>query len=61
MIIEYEGNEYETVINKPIIKGDLYFDCMVHEIRVCESYICFDPWSLKMVLKEKKSENEKKD
>ena len=48
MKIEHEGNVYETVINKPIIKGDLYFDCMVNEVRECNSFICFDPWSLKM-------------
>ena len=55
MIIEYEGNTYETVINKPINQGDLYYDCMVHEIKECKSFICFDPWSLKL----EKVQNEK--
>ena len=56
MIIEHEGNIYETVITKPIMNGDLYYDCMVHEVKECKSFICFDPWSLKMELK--KEENE---
>ena len=54
MIIEHEGKVYETVITKPINEGDLYFDCMVHEVKKCKSFICFDPWSLK--LEEKKDE-----
>lgn len=62
MIIEHEGKEYETVISKPIHKGDLYYDCMIHKIKECQSFICFDPWSLKMELKEKTiTENEKVD
>ena len=56
MIIEYEGNIYETVISKPIKQGDLYFDCMVNEVKECQSFICFDPWSLKMELKNKENE-----
>lgn len=48
MIVEYEGKVYETVISKPIVSGDLYFDCMINEVKKCESFICFDPWSLKM-------------
>ena len=52
MIITHEGKVYETVITKPIMEGDLYYDCMVHKIRKCQSYICFDPWSLKLELKE---------
>ena len=59
MIIEHEGNIYETVISKPIINGDLYYDCMVNEVKECKSFICFDPWSLKMQLKE--IENEKQE
>jgi hypothetical protein len=31
---------------------------MIHEVKKCESFICFDPWSLKMELKENKK-NEK--
>ena len=58
MIVEHEGKVYETAITKPILEGDLYYDCMVHEVKKCKSYICFDPWSLKMELK-KKEENEK--
>lgn len=54
MIIEHEGKQYETVISKPIMEGDLYYDCMIHKVKKCESYICFDPWSLK--LEEKKEE-----
>jgi hypothetical protein len=48
MIIEHEGKKYETNISKPIMKGDLYYDCMINEVKKCNSYICFDPWSLKM-------------
>ena len=55
MIIEYEGKVYETAITKPIKEGDLYYDCMVHEVKKCKSFICFDPWSLK--LEEKKEKN----
>lgn len=57
MEIKHEGIVYETNITKPILEGDLYYDCMVHEVRMCKSYICFDPWSLKLELKK---ENEKK-
>jgi hypothetical protein len=56
MIVEHEGTTYETVITKPIMDGDLYYDCMVNEVKECKSFICFDPWSLK--LEEKKVENE---
>mgnify|MGYP000105743977 FL=1 len=52
MIVEHEGNIYETVISKPILEGDYYYDCMVNEVKKCQSFICFDPWSLKMELKE---------
>lgn len=57
MIIEHEGNMYETVIDKPIKEGDLYYDCMIHKVKECKSFICFDPWSLKMQ-QIKKEENE---
>jgi hypothetical protein len=60
MIIEHEGKQYETVISKPIHKGDLYYDCMVHEIKECQSFICFDPWSLKMELKQKRNKKNEK-
>lgn len=60
MIIEHEGKIYETVISKPIKGGDLYYDCMVHEVRECQSFICFDPWSLKLELKEEKMSEDKK-
>jgi len=55
MILEYEGESYETVITKPILEGDYYYDCMTHEVKKCKTYICFDPWSLKI---EKIKENE---
>lgn len=59
MKIEHEGNIYETNIKKPILKGDLYYDCMTHEIKECKHYICFDPWSLKMeLINEEKKEYE---
>lgn len=48
MRIEHENVVYETIISKPIHKGDLYFDCMINEVKECHSFICFDPWSLKM-------------
>ena len=48
MKIEHEGNIYQTVISKPIKQGDLYFDCMINKVKECQSFICFDPWSLKM-------------
>lgn len=48
MIIEHEGKKYETNISKPIMDGDLYYDCMIKKVKKCNSYICFDPWSLKM-------------
>jgi hypothetical protein len=56
MIIEHEGNIYETVISKPINNGDYYYDCMVNEVKQCKSFICFDPWSLKLKLKEVENE-----
>lgn len=56
MILEYQGNIYETVIYKPIMEGDYYYDCMVNEVRLCKSFICFDPWSLKLELKEVENE-----
>jgi hypothetical protein len=56
MTLEHEGKIYETEITKPILKDDLYYDCMVHEVKKCESFICFDPLSLKMVPKEKNTE-----
>lgn len=59
MKVEYNGDIYKTVINKPIHKGDLYYDCMVHEVKECQSFICFDPWSLKMEKIKKEEENEK--
>ena len=62
MIVEHEGKIYETVIKKPIMGGDLYYDCMTHQVYECQSYICFDPWSLKLELKEENlSHEEKKD
>jgi len=57
MILEHEGEIYKTVISKPIKQGDLYFDCMIYEVKECKTFICFDPWSLKME-KIKKEENE---
>jgi hypothetical protein len=56
MIIEHEGNIYETVIKKPIMEGDYYYDCMVNEVKQCQSFICFDPWSLKLEIKEEENE-----
>jgi hypothetical protein len=44
MIVEHEGKFYETVITKPIMDGDLYYDCMINKVKKCQSYICFDPW-----------------
>lgn len=51
MIVEHEGKIYETVITKPILEGDYYYDFMINEVKQCQSYICYDPWSLKMQLK----------
>lgn len=48
MIIEHEGNKYSTLIKKPILKGELYYDSMTNEVKTCNTFICFDPWSLKM-------------
>lgn len=48
MIIEHEKKVYKIISKKPIIKGELYFDYMTKEIKMCNSYICYDPWSLKM-------------
>jgi len=60
MKIEHKGNIYKANIKKPILKGDLYYDCMTHEIKKCMTYICFDPWSLKMeLIKNKNEDNEK--
>lgn len=58
MIVEHEGKVYETAITKPIMEGDLYYDCMVNKVKKCESFICFDPWSLKMEEIKKEEENE---
>lgn len=60
MIIEHEGNKYSTLIKKPILKGDLYYDCMTNEVKTCNSFICFDPWSLKMVIKDENLSEQKK-
>jgi len=56
MIIEHEGNIYETVIKKPIKSGDYYYDFMINKVKQCETLITFDPWSLKMVLIEEENE-----
>jgi hypothetical protein len=53
MIIEHEGKIYETVITKPIKKGDYFYDFMINEVRICNSFICYDPWVLKMKIVEK--------
>ena len=60
MIIEHEGNSYNVVIKKPIIGGEYYYDFMVNEVKQCKSLITFDPWSLKMELKEEIMSEEKK-
>ena len=57
MIVEHEGNIYETVIKKPIMEGDYYLDCMVNEVKQCKTFICYDPWSLKLeIIKEEENE-----
>jgi len=33
MIVEHEDNIYKTVITKPIMDGDYYYDCMVNLLR----------------------------
>jgi hypothetical protein len=43
-------------MKKPLIEGDYYYDCMVNEVKQCQSFICFDPWSLKMEIKEEENE-----
>lgn len=48
MIIEFEGDIYRTVINDPIKEGDLYYDCVVNEVKLCNTNNHFDPWTLKM-------------
>ena len=58
MILEHKGKIYETTISKPILEGDLYYDCMIHEVKKCKSFICFDPWSLKLEEIKKEKENE---
>lgn len=60
MIIEHEGKNYETTINKPILNEDLYWDCMINEVKICQSFICFDPWSLKMTVMDEILSDEKK-
>ena len=57
MEIEHEGIVYETNITKPILEGDLYYDCMGHEVKMCKSYSCFGPWSLKLELKKENEKN----
>jgi len=52
MIVEHEGKTYKVVIKKPINRGDYYYDFMINKVKQCESLITFDPWSLKMELKE---------
>lgn len=60
MRIEHEGKVYETAITKPIMEGDLYYDSMFREVKKCNSYICFDPWTLKLeLINEENKENEK--
>jgi hypothetical protein len=56
MIVEHEGNIYESVINEPIMEGDYYYDCIVNEVKQCKSFTCFDPLALKL---EEKVKNEK--
>jgi hypothetical protein len=55
MVVEFEGKRYESVIGEEITEGDLYFDCIEHSVKVCDQYICFLPWGLKL----KEVENEK--
>jgi hypothetical protein len=38
------------------MEGDYYYDCMVNEVKRCQSFICFDPWSLKLEIKEEENE-----
>ncbi len=54
MILEHEGKTYEVVIKKPINRGDYYYDFMINKVKKCESLITFDPWSLKMEIKDEK-------
>ena len=60
MIIEHEGNTYNVVIKKPIVGGEYYYDFMINKVKQCKSLITFDPWSLKMELKEEIMSEEKK-
>ena len=55
MILDHEGKKYETIIGEDITEGDLYVDCIENTIKVCDQYICFLPWGLKL----KEIQNEK--
>ena len=50
MEIEHEGSIYETNITKPILEGDLYYDCMVHNrpnvVRALEQEISIDDFGV---------------
>ena len=60
MIIEHEGNTYNVVIKKPIVGGEYYYDFMINKVKQCKSLITFDPWSLKMVIKDENLSEQKK-
>ena len=48
IIVEHERKVYKTLITKLIIDGILYFDNIINKVKKCQSFICFDPWSLKL-------------
>lgn len=51
LYVEYEGRTYLTKLDKPILKGDYYYNAKTHEVLICDSDNFFDPWSLKVIEK----------
>lgn len=56
MTIELDGKTYETIIGADIRENDLYLDSIANTIRVCDQYICFVPWGLKLIEVNNKTE-----
>ena len=48
MIIEFDGDKYESIIGEEIGEGDFYYDSIEQKIKICDQYICFIPWGVKV-------------
>ena len=49
LIFEHEGKAYLKKLMDPILNGDLYYNALNNEIKLCDVDKFFDPWSLKVI------------